>query len=127
VKTFEISDSVAGNAIAAPQPHHRPGRDELRRVGREAAGQAGAPEHGQPGQQHALAAEPVGQAAEGQQQRGEDQVERVNDPQQLSGGGMQLAHQGGKRHVHQGRVQVERNAASSSATRIMGLDRIARA
>jgi hypothetical protein len=32
--------------------------DELRRVGGEAAGQAGAPDDGQPGQQHALAPEP---------------------------------------------------------------------
>ena len=107
VKTLESSESVAGKVMAAPSSHHGPGRDELRRVGREATSQAGGPEHGQPGQQHALAAEPVGQAAEGEQQRGEDEVVGVDDPLQRSGGGMQLAHQGGKRHVHQGGVQVD--------------------
>src|SRR5262249_6978539 len=81
--------------------------DQLRRGGGEPAGQAGGPDHGQPGQQHALAAEPVGQAAAGQQQRGEDQVVGVDDPLQLGGGGVQLAHQRRKRHGHQGRVQVD--------------------
>ena len=103
------------------QPHHRPGRDELRRAGREAAGQAGGAEHGQSGQQHALAAEPVGQAAEGEQQRGEDEVEGVDDPLQLSGGGMQLAHQGGKRHVHQGRVQVDEERCEQQRDENQGL------
>src|ERR1700722_13006906 len=89
------------------QSHHGPARDELRRVGREAAGQAGGPDHSEPGQQHALAAEPVRQAAESEQQRGEDEVVGVDDPLQLRGGGMQLAYQGGKRHVDQGRVEVD--------------------
>ena len=34
------------------------GRDELRRAGGETAGPAGAPDDGQPGQQHALAPDP---------------------------------------------------------------------
>jgi hypothetical protein len=81
--------------------------------------------HGQPGQQHALAAEPVGEAAERQHQRGEDQVVSIHHPLQLGGRGVQLAHHGGQRHVHQRRVQVDRNAASHSATRITALDRMA--
>jgi hypothetical protein len=90
-----------------PEPHHRPGRDELSRAGGEPAGQAGRAEHGEPSQQHALAAEPVGQAAERQQQRGEDQVVGVDHPLQLGGGGMQLAHQRGQRHVHDRGVEVD--------------------
>ena len=101
---------TAASWLAASPPQPGDGylrRDELCRAGREAASEAGCPEHGQSGQQHALPAEPVGQAAEGQQQRGEDEVERVDDPLQLGGGGMKLAHQGRKRHVHQRGVQVD--------------------
>ena len=106
VKTLEISDERRRERHSRAQPHHRPGHNELRRAGGEATGQAGGPEHSQPRQQHALAAEPVRQAAESQQQRGEHQVERVNNPLQLSGG-MQLAHHRRKRHIHQGRIQVD--------------------
>src|SRR5262249_24042610 len=45
------------------QAHHRPGRDQLAHRGGEGARPAGGAEHGQPCQQHPLAAEPVGQAA----------------------------------------------------------------
>ena len=107
VKTLEISESVAGNVMAAPSPITARAAMSCAGLGGEAAGQAGGADHGQSGQQHALAAEPVGQAAEGEQQRGEDEVVGVDDPLQLGGGGMQLAHQGGKRHVHQGRVEVD--------------------
>ena len=103
------------------QPHHRPGRDQLRCGGGEPAGQASGPEHGQPCQQHPLAAEPVGQAAEGEQQRGEDQVVGVDHPLQLRSGGVQLAHHGRKRHVHQGRVQVDQERCQQQRNKNHGL------
>ena len=103
------------------QPHHRPGRDQLRCGGGEPAGQASGPEHGQPCKQHSLAAEPVGQAAEGEQQRGEDQVVGVDHPLQLRSGGVQLAHHGRKRHVHQGRVQVDQERCQQQRNKNHGL------
>ena len=93
VKMFEIRESVAGKVMAAPSPMTARAAIELRRTGGEPACQAGRAEHGQPGQQHPLPAEPVRQAAEDQQQRGEHQVVGVDHPLQLGGGGMQLAHQ----------------------------------
>ena len=62
VNTLEISDSVAGNVMAAPSPITDLAAMSCAGLGREAAGQAGGPDHRQPGQQHALAAEPVRQA-----------------------------------------------------------------
>src|SRR5262249_18122854 len=89
------------------QAHHRPRRDQLARGGGEPAGQAGGADHGQPGQQHSLAAEPVGQGGEGEQQRGGDEVGGRDHPLQVGGGGVQLAHQRRQRHVHHGGVQVD--------------------
>ena len=83
VKTLEISDSVAGKVIAAPSPITDRAAMSCAGLVVKPPARLAVAEHGQPGQQHALAAEPVGQAAEGEQQRGEDEVERVDDPLQL--------------------------------------------
>jgi hypothetical protein len=96
-----------GKRHGGAEAHHGPCRDELRRACREAAGQAGGADDGEPGEQHALAAEPVGQAAKGEQQRREDEVVGVDDPLQLGRGGVQVPGEGGQRDVHQGRVEVD--------------------
>jgi len=77
--------------------------------------------NGQSRQQHPLAAEPVGQAAEGQQQRGEDQVVGVDHPLQLRSGGVQLAHHGRKRHVHHRRFQVDQERRQQQRNKNHGL------
>ena len=93
VKTLVSSESVAGNVIAAPRPMTALAAISWAALVGEPAGQAGGADDGQAGEQHALAAEPVGQAAEGQQQRGEDEVVGVDDPLQLGRGGVQLPRQ----------------------------------
>ena len=108
VKTLEISESVAGNTIAAPRPMKQRGGDQLPGARGEAAGEAGEPEHGEAGEQHPLAPDAVGEAARGEQQRGEDEVVGVDDPLQLAVGGVQLAHERGQRDVDDRRVEVDR-------------------
>ena len=81
--------------------------DELRRAGGEAAGEAGGAEHGQPGQQHALAAEPVGQAAARQQQRGEDEVVGIDDPLQVTEARPQVVLNRRQRDIHHGDIEEQ--------------------
>ena len=121
VKTLAISDSVAGKVMAAPSPITALAAMSCAGLVVKPPAKLAVPDDGQPGQQHALAAEPVGQAAEGQQQRGEDQVVGVDDPLQLGGGGMQLADHGGQRHVHQGRVEVDQERREQQRDQDHGL------
>src|SRR5438034_704948 len=77
--------------------------------GRSAFGARGAceAEHGQPGDQHALAAHPVAEAPRGEEQGGEDQAVRVHDPLQLACRRVQLPYERRKRDVDDRRVEVD--------------------
>jgi hypothetical protein len=90
------------------QAHEAACRDQLPRRARQAARRAAQAEDRETREQHALAAEAVREAAGGQQQRGEHEVVRIDDPLQLAVGCMQLAHQRGQRDVDDRRVEVDR-------------------
>ena len=107
VKTLEISESVAGKVIAAPSPITARAAISCPGLVVKPPATLAVPNTARPGQQHALAAEAIGQAAEGQQQGGEDQVVGVHHPLQLGRGGVQLPDQAGQRDVHQRGVQVD--------------------
>jgi hypothetical protein len=66
------------------------------------------PENAEPHEHEALASEPVGQAPGGQDQRGEHQAVGIDDPLELAGRGMQLAHQARQRDVDDRDVEVDR-------------------
>ena len=79
----------------AAQAHHRAGRDELVgrvRVGREQRAEA---EQHEAGHQHALAADPVADDAEGEQQAGEDERVGVDRPLKLGLAGAEAARSTG--------------------------------
>jgi len=86
VNTFEISDKRRRECHRGAQPHHGPGRDELRRSVVKPPARLAAPNTVSPASSMPLRPPRTGrQAAESEQQRGEDEVERVDDPQQISG------------------------------------------
>src|ERR1035437_7592005 len=133
VNTFVMSDSVAGNTIAAPSPIRqraaiscaasevsppaalaRPNTPEppppatLPRPGAPPPRPPGGPNGPGPRQQHSLAPEPVGEASRREQERCEHEVVGVDDPLELAVGRVQLAHQRGQRDVDDRRVEVDR-------------------
>ncbi len=87
--------------------HHGPRSDQLVRRLHQPADKARDAEDGETGEKHSLAPEPVRKAAEDQYGRREQQVERVDDPLQLSGRGVQLARERRQRDVDDRRVQVD--------------------
>ena len=66
-----------------PEAHDRARRDQLAGAVHQPPGQAGQAEHRQPGKEHALASEPVRQAARRQDRTGEHEVVGVHHPLQL--------------------------------------------
>ena len=107
VNTLVMQRERGREGHGGPEAHDGPRRDELRRGGREPPAKLASAEHGQSGQQHALAAEAVREAARSEEQRREDQVVSVDHPLQLGVGGAELADQGGQHVVDEGRVQVD--------------------
>ena len=84
------------------ETHDRARGDQRRRVRSERRDDGPEPEHGQPGQERALAPEAVAEAAGGEQQTGEDQQVAVHDPLQLARTGVELLADRGQPHVEDG-------------------------
>ena len=86
--------------------HARPGGDEGADVAGEGRPGRARGEDRQAGQERLLAADPVGQAARGEQQAGEHEDVGVDRPLQVAGCRVQVADQRGERDVQDGVVQV---------------------
>ena len=97
--TFVMIASVAGKMSAAPIPISRSAEDEaLGRV--DGAGQRRRhAEHRQADHEHPLAPVPVAEAATGEEQAGEHQEVGVDDPLQLTGGGVEVDGERRQGHV----------------------------
>src|SRR5262249_52191889 len=91
-----------------PQSGEAAHGDELAGRGAPGADEAAGPEDGEAGEQRAFAPDAVADTAGGEHEGGEDEGVGVDDPLQLSGRGVELADQGGKRHVHDRGVEVDR-------------------
>jgi hypothetical protein len=74
----------------------------------EAAGNRCRREYGEPGQQHALAAEPVTQVPRREDEGREDEVVCIDDPLELGCRGVQLPYERGQRDIHDRGVDVDR-------------------
>ncbi len=85
--------------------HAGPGGDQhAYRTGERGPGRPGR-ERSQPGQERPFPADPVGQAARHQQQPGEHDHVRIDDPLQRAGGGVQVSDERGEGDVQDGVVQ----------------------
>ena len=82
--TFVMIDSVAGMMNAPPMPMNAAGDDELVRRVDERRRERAEPEHHEPELQRAAPAEPVTEAAGGEQQAREHERVGVDDPLQLA-------------------------------------------
>ena len=77
-------DSVTGMIIAAPTPATTRATIIIAVVVASSGADGGDAEHGEAGEQHRLAAEPVADRADRQQQRGEGDRVGVDDPQHVA-------------------------------------------
>ena len=118
VKTFVMIDSVDGMMNAPPMPmSERAAISMLAGVGERRQRRADA-EDGEPAGQRPVAAEAVAEAARGEQQAGEHDDVRVDDPLQLAGRRAQAALVGAVRQRRQRDVQdrvVERDHDEADA------------
>ena len=110
-KTFVMIDRVAGMINAPPAPITRTNEDELVGGVDEQDAEAGPAEQQQPGLQRALAAEAVAERAHRQQQAGEHEQVRVDDPLQRRAGRAELLLQRGQRDVEDGVVEPDDHEA----------------
>ena len=99
VKTLVRMASVAGKMRAAPTPMAARAAISASARSASAASAEVSAEHDQADLHHALAPEPVAEAAGGEQQPGEHQDVGVDDPLQLARRGAELATSVGQRHV----------------------------
>ena len=97
-------ESVAGMISAAPSPITARGADELvDAAGEGGGGRRDAEDHEADGER-TLAAEPVAQRTEGEEEAGEHQRVRVDHPLQSGDARAQVALEGGERDVDDGVV-----------------------
>ena len=121
---LEISDSVAGNTIAAPRPMKQ--RATISWAGRcgQAAGDARQAEDADPRERRALATDAVGLRLPLTEQQGrEHEVVRVDNPLQLAVGGVQFAHQRRQRDVDDRRVEVDHEGRHQKCRQERGTSR----
>ena len=97
--------------------HHGTNEDELVGGLDEEDAEAGAAEQQQTGLQRALAAEAVAERAHRQQQAGEDEQVRVDDPLQRRAGRAELLLQRGQRDVEDGVVEPDDQQAQRTGRR----------
>ena len=102
------------------EAHHAARGDQLPGARGEARPPGWRAEQRQPGEQGALAPDAVGQAAGGEQERGEHEVVGVDDPLQLAVGRVQFAHQRGQRHVDDRGVEVDREGGQEQGCENQG-------
>ena len=81
------------------------GDDQESLAGREAAERRGGREDDDAGEEHALTADQVAEAAGQQQEAAERDQKRVDDPGQVALGEVEVALDRGQRHVHDRRVE----------------------
>ena len=113
VKTFTSSDRVEGNMRAAPSPITARAAMSSLVVPASAPASAARREDAQAGQQHALAALAVAQAARRQHQGREHQAVGIDHPLQLGGSGAERADQGGQGDVHDRDVDADQEGAQA--------------
>ena len=113
VNTLEMIDSVAGKISAAPTPITARTAISAPELCDEPADGGRSPEHRQPGEQGALAAVAVAEAARRQHERREGQRVGVDDPLQLPGRRIELTHQRRQGNVHDRRVEVDRERSEA--------------
>ena len=110
-KTFVRIDRVAGMISAPPMPMKQRVAMSMPAEVANAEAAEPTPNTTSPMLQRALAAEPVTEAAGGEEQAGEDDRVAVDDPLELAVGGVQALARGGQRHVEDRVVDADHEEA----------------
>lgn len=102
-----------GHDQRTPDAHAGPGDHERASRGREGGGDGRTTEDREPDLQCPAATETIAETARGQQQTGEHQGVGVNDPLQVTRGGVEVLLDGGQGHVEDRQIQHRQHEAEA--------------